>query len=281
MRKALILIIALLLSIPLHGTLQAAPPLRVVASTTLLEGIVVAVGGDRVAVSVVIPYAMCPGHFDLSPHTAKSIATADLFLQHGFEAFARGLTFADDGPRRVVLSVEGNGMIPAVHREITRKVLAALCKARPSDAPAFQTNAEAYFQEIDNAEALVLAKREKLDGTPALAAMMNAPFVEWAGCKVIATIPRDEGFSAKTLVTLILQAKISKVRLIVDNQQSLGRAGRKLADELGVPLIVLSNFPPVENGGYPAALQASLSNLVQSLSVGDPTSLAPVMKKDE
>lgn len=260
MRKALPLVIALWL--PLHGSLQAATPLRVVASTTLLEGIVAAVGGNRVAVSAVIPYAMCPGHFDLSPHTAKTIATADLFLQHGFEAFARGLTFAGDGPRRVVLSVAGNGMIPAVHREITAQVVDALCQAQPAFAAVFQTNALAYNLRIDEAEAAVQEVRGKLAGVPVLAAVMNAPFVDWSGCKVIGTFPRDEGLSARALGTLLQQGKQEGVRLIVDNQQSLGRTGRKLADELGVPLIVLSNFPPLENGGYPAALQASLSSLV-------------------
>lgn len=267
MKNTLILIFALRLSLPLYSaTLQAAPPLRVVASTTLLEGIVAAVGGDRVAVSVIIPYAMCPGHFDLSPHTAKTIATADLFLQHGFEAFARGLTFADDGPRRVVLSVEGNGMIPAVHREVTAQVVDALCQSQPSDTAVFQTNAVSYNQQIDQAEAAVQEARGKLAGVPVLAAVMNAPFVEWTGCKVIATFPRDEGLSAKTLGTLLQQAKLEGVRLIVDNQQSLGRTGRKLADELGVPLVVLSNFPSTEDGGYPAALKASLNDLIEIIS---------------
>lgn len=260
MKRALLLVI--LLSLTLHSaTLQAAPTLRVVASTTLLEGVVAAVGGDRVAASAVIPYAMCPGHFDLSPRTAKSIAEADLFLQHGFEAFARGLTFADGGPSRVVLSVEGNGMIPSVHREITARVVNALSQAQPADAAVFQTNAVAYNQRIDEAETAVQGARGKLAGVPVLAAVMNAPFVEWTGCKVVGTFPRDEGLSAKTLGTLLQQAKLAGVRLVVDNQQSLGRTGRKLADELGVPLVVLSNFPSTEDGGYPAALEASLNHL--------------------
>lgn len=268
--KFYIAIPVLLCGLILQSPLPAgdAPPLRVVASTTLLEGIVVAVGGDRVAASVVIPYAMCPGHFDLSPHTAKSIAEADLFLQHGFEAFARGLSFADDGPRRVVLSVTGNGMIPAVHREITAQVVNALSQAQPADTAVFQANAVAYNRQIDQAEAAVQAAREKLGGIPVLAAVMNAPFVEWTGCKVVGTFPRDESLSARTLGTLLQKSKQEGVRLIVDNQQSLGRTGKRLAEELDIPLVVLSNFPPVEDGGYPAALQASLNRLVGTFLVG-------------
>ena len=266
MKIRLLPLIALFLCHPLHGALQAAePPLRVVASTTLIEGIVAAVGGNRVTASAVIPYAMCPGHFDLSPRTATSIAEADLFLQHGFEAFARGLTFADDGPRRVVLSVAGNGMIPAVHRQIVESVVDALCAARPADTAIFKANAAAYDQQIGQAEEAVQDARATLAGVPVLAAVMNTPFVEWTGCKVIDTFPRDEGLSARALGRLLQQGRQADVRLIVDNQQSLGRTGRKLAEELGVPLIVLSNFPPVENGGYPAALQTSLSTLTDAL----------------
>jgi len=256
--------IVMLLCLPLGGVLKAEP-LRVVASTTLLDGIVTAIGGDRTIVTSVIPYAMCPGHFDLSPHTAKSIATADLFLQHGFEAFARGLTFADGGPQRVVLKLDGNAMIPAIHRELTTLITDTLCQARPADAAAFQTNAAAYRQRIDQAEAAVREARDKLTGVPVLAAVMNAPFVEWTGCKVVGTFPRDEGLSARALGTLLQKGRQEGVRLIVDNQQSLGRTGRKLADDLGVPLVVLSNFPPVGDGGYPAALQASLKELTQAI----------------
>ncbi len=258
------LYIPLLLCLPLGATLHAEP-LRVVAATTLIEGIVTAVGGDRVTVTSVIPYAMCPGHFDLSPHTAKAIATADLFLQHGFEAFARGLTFADGGPQRVVLKLDGNAMIPAVHRELTTLITDTLCQARPADAAAFQANAAAYRQRIYQAEAAVQGSRAKLAGVPVLAAVMNAPFVAWTGCKVVATFPRDEGLSARALGTLLQKGRQEGVRLIVDNQQSLGRTGRKLAKELDVPFLVLNNFPPLENGGYPAALQASLNELTEAI----------------
>lgn len=256
--------ISLLLCLWLGASIQAAEPLRVVTSTTLIEGIALAIGGDQVSVTSVIPYAMCPGHFDLSPHTAKTIAEADLFLQHGFEAFARGLTFADGGPQRVVLKLDGNAMIPAVHRELTALITDVLCKARPAEASAFQTHAAAYNQQIDQAEMAVQGARKKLAGVPVLAAAMNAPFVEWTGCKVIGIFPRDEGLSARTLGTLLQQGKQQGVRLIVDNQQSLGRTGKRLAEELDVPFLVLSNFPPVKDGGYPVALQASLDALAEA-----------------
>lgn len=242
------------------GTLHAEP-LRVTVSTTLIEGIAAAVGGERVALVPVIPFAMCPGHYDLSPRKAAEIASSALFLQHGFEAFARGLTFADGGPRRVVLKVDGNGMIPSVHRELTTAVTEALCEAAPADAGLFRTNAAAYRGRVAAAEAAVQPDRTALNGVPVLTAVMNAPFVEWTGCKVAGTFPRDEALSARVLGELIRNGRAAGVRMIVENQQSMGRTGKRLAAELDIPLVVLSNFPALEDDGYPGALRAALTDL--------------------
>jgi len=249
----------------LAGNRALAEPLRVVVSTTLLEGIVLAVGGDQVTVTPVIPHTMCPGHFDLSPRLASEIAASDVFIQHGFETFARKLGFGAEGPRRVVLPIKGNGMIPEVHREITAAVCAALGEARPAATEVFSANAARYVAQIGEVEQRLQAKRDALTGIPVLAAVMNAPFIAWIGCNVVGTFPRDEGLSAAGMVALGRTAHEQKVRLVVDNHQSQGRTGRMLAGELKVPLIILSNFPSTAEGGYPAALQAAMESLHATL----------------
>ncbi len=238
-----------------------ADPLNVVVSTTLLEGIVAGIGGERVAVTSVIPYAMCPGHFDLSPHMANAIATSGLFLQHGFEAFARGLPFASGGPKRGVLMVSGNGMIPDVHRALVREATAVLCEANPASATYYQDGAARYLARVDAAEVAVRDGRAALAGLPVVTAGMNAAFVEWAGCRVVAQFPRDEGVSAGVMLQLARMARREGVRLVVENRQSAGRTGETLAHELDVPLVMLSNFPDVESGGYPVELKAAIRAL--------------------
>ncbi len=253
----------LLLLLP--GTVRGAEPLRVTVSTTLIEGVAAAVGGDRVVLVPVIPYAMCPGHFDLSPHKAAAIAASDLFLQHGFEAFARGLTFAGGGPARVVLKVPGNGMIPSVHRDLAGAVTDALCEAAPADTAVFRANAATYLAAVESAGEAVSPHRDRLDGTPVLVAAMVAPFVEWTGCRVSGVFPRDEALSARVFGELIRVGRHDGVRLVVENRQSMGRTGQRLAEALGVPLVVLSNFPSLSGGGYPEALRAALHDLTAAL----------------
>jgi ABC-type Zn uptake system ZnuABC Zn-binding protein ZnuA len=209
---------------------------------------------------------MCPGHFDLSPRTALTIANADLFIQHGFEPFTRGLTFDDNQTTRIIMQNKGNGMIPSVHRKLTQEILDALCKADPANASTYQTNALAYLDRIEEVEKTVAPLRKRLAGIPVFTAVMNAPFVSWTGCKVVDTFPRDENLSARKMIALLKDGKRRQVRLVVDNQQSLGKTGNKLSQSLSVPLTILSNFPAVEEGGYPAALTRSLKQLTEALA---------------
>ncbi len=243
----------------------AAEPVRVTVSTALIEGVAASIGGERVILVPVIPYAMCPGHFDLSPRKAAGIASSDLFLQHGFEAFARGLNFAGGGPERVVLQVAGNAMIPDVHRKLAEAVMEALCEVAPADADWFRLRAAEYLKLVQEAELDLQKQRDFLEGTPVLAAAMIAPFVEWTGCLVKGVFARDEAVSARELVELIRKGRRSGIRLVVENQQSMGRTGRRLAKELGVPLVILSNFPPPMPNAYPEALKEALNDLKADL----------------
>src|SRR6056297_188524 len=61
--------------------------LRVTCTTTALSAVVQAVGGDRMEVQTIIPFGMCPGHFDLTPGEADKLRNADVILCHGFERF--------------------------------------------------------------------------------------------------------------------------------------------------------------------------------------------------
>lgn len=243
-----------------------AEPLRVTVSTSLIEGIAMQVGGDRVTLVPVIPFAMCPGQFDVSPRTAAAIEASDLFLLHGFESFARGLRFPGGGPTRVRLEVSGHGLVPSVHRDLTRAVKKALVSASPEDAELFRTRAEAYLEEVDAVVSGMEDERLALRDVPVLASSLNAPFVEWLGLTVEATFPRDEALSARALGELVRQGRSAHVRLVVDNRQSLGRTGQHLARELGVPLVVWSNFPSVESGGYPMALREALESVLAAVA---------------
>ena len=73
-----------------------------------------------------------------------------------------------------------------------------------------------------------------------------------------------------TAATLISAGRKAGVSLVIDNLQSGGRGGAAIARELGVPVVVLTNFPTPD--GYPAALRQNAAALQAALA---PTEAAP------
>jgi zinc transport system substrate-binding protein len=229
-------------------------PLRVTCTTTLLSSVVSAIGGDRVKVHTIVPFGMCPGHFDLTPGEADKLRNADILLYHGFERFLKGV---EPGAQAQVVKagVQGNWMIPSIHTQAVARVCKVLTAARPTSAARFAEQAQTYTQAVTEATARARERLAPLRGTPVLCANMNRDFAEWCGLLVSAEFARDEDVSVRALHAIIMLGKQAGVALVIDNRQSSGKIGRTIADELGVPYTMLSNFPegavPEAAGGYP------------------------------
>ena len=88
----------------------------------------------------------------------------------------------------------------------------------------------------------------RLDQVNAVASNMQKDLLVWLGIKVMATYGRSDEISALELQRLIEQAMANDVRVVVDNLQSAGKAGKPIADELGIAHLILSNFPRVYGG---------------------------------
>ena len=71
------------------------------------------------------------------------------------------------------------------------------------------------------------------------------------------------------MAALISAGKKSGVSLVIDNLQSGGKGGAAIARELGVPVVVLTNFPTPD--GYPAALRQNAIALRAALTATEAT----------
>lgn len=232
--------------------------LRVTCTTSALSAVVHAVGGDRVEVQTIIPFGMCPGHFDLTPGEANRLRTADVVFCHGFERFLDGV---ETGPatQEVTVQVNGNWMIPTIHTQAVASICTVLSDVRSGDKAFFEERAARYSRDVmSNAES-ALKSLEPLRGTPVVCAAMNRDLAESMGLRVIAVFARDEDVSVKTLHQILTRSRAAGAALVVDNMQSSGKIGRTIAQELAVPFVMLSNFPAEEGiGRFPYL--AALSN---------------------
>ncbi len=231
--------------------------LGVVTSTSLIAQIVEQVGGDRVDVVNIIPPAQCPGHFDVKPGDIQKLATADLFLLHGWqgEKFSQELIASADNPDLVVVSLDiqttesDNWMVPSVQREATDKITAALCQVDSQNSALYQQLAADYSNAVSAKEAELGDELDQVDlsAINVMCAEMQAGFVSWTGLNVVAAYGRPDSLTPQVVMDLVDTGRNSGVTLIIDNLQSGQDAGAGIAEELGVTRIILSNFP----GGFP------------------------------
>lgn len=230
--------------------------LCVICTTTHLSCATKGIGGRHVEVTPLVPFGMCPGHFDITPREAQALGKAELVLAHGYERFLEDVKASNPRIAVTKVGVDGNWMVPEVQKAGARAVTELLCARRPAMAAMFRGNLAVYLRGVDEAAGAEQAKLKRFQGTRVLCSSMNRQFIEWLGFDVLAAFPRDEDISAKALADIVLRAKANSVRLVIDNRQSSGKVGRTFADELGVPLVVLNNFPP--DGPGPAAYSRAL-----------------------
>jgi len=250
MKKSFFLILLLFIQLIIIDHLDGAKPIHIICSTSDFSSIVHELLEDEAHIDLIIPFAMCPGHFDLSPKEVKSFQQADLIFYHGYERFI--LDLIKDNQNFVQVKVIGNWMIPQVHLKGAELIAQILAEKFPQHQEKITENLKKYIKKVELEEKKMKQELVSLQGTTALSAVMNKEFIEWLGPKVLKDFPRDENISPRNLKDIILLARKNNVKFVFDNLQSSGKMGRTIAHELGIPFILISNFP--QNNDYPATL---------------------------
>lgn len=272
-------ILALTLCAALAGCAanEEPPPeenkLRVTCTTTLMSSVVKAVGDDKVDVNVIVPFGMCPGHFDLTPGEADKLRNADMVLYHGFEQFLEGVETSRE-TRMIKAGVHGNWMIPTIHTQAIERIESVLAEATPEASDFFAKKADSYSRAVAKEAQRCTKLLKPIQGARVVCAKMNRDLAEWMGLEVVALFPRDEAVSVKALHKILTEGKNQQASLVVDNRQSSGKIGRTIANELDVPFAMLSNFPeagsPVPGAQpYLAALSNNCSEVVNALKTNN------------
>jgi manganese/iron transport system substrate-binding protein len=175
-------IIPFLVLISLLAGCSSAPAttnsgLRVVASTTILGDVVSQVGGNLINLSVLFPIGADPHTFDPRPQDVAAISDAQVVfinglgleesLQPALDANAKGTVVAvSDGINVRTLdsaaaAVEHGGADPHTWTDPnnviiwTQNIAAALAKADPANAAAYQANANTYIASLRNLDAWI------------------------------------------------------------------------------------------------------------------------------
>ncbi len=230
--------------------------IKVVTTTSLMEQIVLKVGGDMVDVVNIIPPAQCPGHFDVKPGDVQKLADADLFLMHGWqgEMFTDELIASADNPDLVTSVINAkagenvNWMAPPVQKAAVDNIAEALKQVDGANSEAYQENADAYKAEIEAKEAAIKAQLadEGLDGVKVMCNEQLTGLIKWLGLDLVTTYGRPDSLTPQVVKEFVDMANAEGVVLFIDNLQAGAEAAVQMAEEVGCKRIVFTNFP----GGF-------------------------------
>lgn len=229
-------------------TAHAAERLRIIAGTSLISDIVSSLTEGHSDILTLIQGSSCPGHENANTGDYVFAATAKLLLIHPFQRHlpqVRAMLKATDnaGLTIVEVSPRGSWLIPDVQKTAVLEIAEALKNAAPDLATSIDQQVQARLHAVDAAAAACLSKLKVVQGKRVIAATMQAEFARWAGLEVVQTFGRAEDVTARGLTEILAASKGANLSGVIDNYQSGPDTGLPLALELGVPHVVLSNFP--------------------------------------
>jgi zinc transport system substrate-binding protein len=234
-------------------------------SDTILSGMVVSLlPPGKFTVSAILPPDQCPGHYDIKLSDIERVKKAGLVL------FSRGMPFmaraeVEDGNCCVVDTKDRNWMAPQSY-VVGLEIIAQELSARfPEYGTQITTRLAIAIHEVaETSERLKDdIRRAGIAAAPVLASSMQKETLEWMGFRVAGEYGRPETISAKEMVRLTRLGRESKAVAVIDNLQSGPEAGKGLAEELGVPHVILSNFP--SGKGYLATLGKNVDAMIAAV----------------
>jgi ABC-type Zn uptake system ZnuABC Zn-binding protein ZnuA len=222
-----------------------------------------------------VPPAQHPGDFDVKPGDIQTLASASLFLLHGWpgEGYADRLIASANNTNLTVITanVNGNWMIPSVQMAATDRVAGILAQVDSKNASAYQKSAEEYKQRIQKKEADIKARLAKanISQVNVIASNRQADFLQWAGLNVVAQYSATDITEKSQIVQeLVDKGRQAKVTLIVNNLQDGKDAGKAVAKELGAKNLNLSNFPEgfKNTGTWEKAIDYNIEQILKAVA---------------
>lgn len=233
---------------------QATPPLRVVASFSILADLLRSIGGSTVAVSSLVGPDADAHVYQPSPADARRLAAADLVAVNGlgFEGWIDRLVRASGSRAPVVVASQGIeprrlGREPDPHAwqdlrlavRYVKTLAEALTQARPQERQELQARADAYTAQLlaldaqlrQRLAALPAAQRRLITSHDAFGYFGAAYGVEFLSAQGMST---DSEASAAAVARLIQQIRRQGVRAVFVENISDPRLVERIAREGGV-----------------------------------------------
>jgi zinc/manganese transport system substrate-binding protein/manganese/iron transport system substrate-binding protein len=277
------------------GSSNGSPPgddrVRVVATTTVLADLVAQVGGDRVAVSSVVPKGGEVHTFDPSPGDIARLGEARLVVANGLGldgwltdlvrdsgATAAVVELATAVPVADYLLADGRPnphlwLDPGFAAQYGRAIAAALGGLDPAGAATYEAAAEAYATRLATVEDELQQRIDAIPEADRRIVSFHDAFPYFArafGIELVGTILEAPGQdpSAGELAALIDAVRASGAAAIVSEVQFSDELARTVAEATGAAVVSdlytdTLGDAPVDT--YEAMLRWDIDRLVEAL----------------
>jgi zinc transport system substrate-binding protein len=266
--KRLVLILVLALACLLAGCSNDVRDSKtktkhvIVTSDTILSGMVASLlPSDRYNVEAILPPGQCPGHYDVKLSDMEKVKNAELIVSFKDMPFMQSVSASDKEFLR--LDTEGrNWMAPDSYLYGLNKLAEHLSQRYPDEKNRIMGRKNELTEQVKSTRDSLGEKigRAGIVGKAVIASSLQKEPLEWMGFRVVGEYGRPEAISAKEIVQFAKVGRRHRVALVVDNLQSGPDAGRGVAEALGIPHVVLSNFP--SENGYLATLKQNVHSVI-------------------
>lgn len=290
-RRRLVLAAA---GLPFARLVEAATPLRVVASFSILGDMVRIVGGDRVQVATLVGPDGDVHAFEPRPADARALAGADLVVVNGLglEGWLGRLVKASGYKGPVVTASDGvtprtmDGNVPDPHawqdlrngETYVRNIAAGLEAADPAGRHDFERNAQAYLAGIRAEDAKVREAIAKVPPARRKVVTSHDAFGYFGaayGVEIVAPegINEDAEPSARAIRLLIDQIRRERIKVLFLENALSPKLVQQIARETGAQLGGTLYADALSGPGGPAdtylgMVEHNLPLLVQAMLAG-------------
>lgn len=237
----------------------------IVTSDTILSGMGASLlPPNRYSVEAILPPGQCPGHYDIKLSDIEKMKKAALNVSFKGMPFMNK-TALEVRAQLLVDAEDRNWMAPDSYIYGLGLLADALSKHFPEDSDEIMRRKNDAVREV-KAEANSLIEKIKQTGgfgKPVIASSMQKETLQWMGFHVVGEYGRPEAISAREVVKLSKIGKDQRAIAVVDNLQSGPETGKGIAETLGVPHIVLTNFPSEK--GYLATLGENVNKMLAAV----------------
>jgi len=266
---------AVLLALTLGGTAcrdepatQARVPC-VAVTTSWLECLLRDLAGPDIRIIRLLSPGMCPGHFDIKAGLIEPLREARLLVRFDFQRSvdAKLSRLVEAGLQIKVVPAPEGLSVPDSYLAAAYIVARALQEAgliQPGQAEARLATLRQRLARLGR-EVKTQVAQAGLVGASVIASNHQAAFCRWLGLELLGQFGRAEQTTGEQIEQLLGRASARRPVCIVANLQQGRQLADALAERLGVPVVVFSNFPSMTDGqdSFEAMVRANVSALVE------------------